>query len=329
MIGTPTDRPSPGLVLTAGYGTRLRPLTALRAKPAVPVAGVPLIRRILTWLAAQGVRDLVLNLHHRPETITAEVGDGAGLGLRVRYSWEQVVLGTAGGPRHALPLVDAARFWIVNGDTLTDVDLSPIARQHAQSDALVTMALVSNPRPDKYGGVRVEGGWVTGFTAPGTPGPSYHFIGVQLAEADVFATLADHEPAESVSGVYRALLAGPARRLGAFVCDASFHDIGTPADYLRTSLALAAGGTAPTGPFVGARSRVAPGARLTRTIVWDDVTIDGGVTLTDCIVGDGVRLPAGLTLERRVIVPAGCVEPRPGDEIAGDLLIAPLEEDGP
>jgi NDP-sugar pyrophosphorylase family protein len=318
-----TDRPWPGLVLTAGLGTRLRPLTAQRAKPAVPVAGVPLVRRILSWLGGQGLRDVVLNLHHRPETITAEVGDGAGLGLRVRYSWERlVVLGTAGGPRHALPLLESDRFWIVNGDTLTDVDLAPIARQHERSGALVTMALVPNPRPERYGGVQVDGGWVTGFTAPGAGGPpSFHFIGVQLADARVFADLADGVPAESVSGVYRALLAGPARRLGAFVCDASFHDIGTPADYLRTSLALATDGPA---SLTGARSRIAPDARLTRTIVWDDVTLEAGVTLTDCVVGDRVRLPAGLALERRVVVPAGSVEPEPADEVRGDLLVAPL-----
>ena len=346
MIGAQTDRPSPGsgrpqlaetraLVLTAGHGTRLRPLTALRAKPAVPVAGQPLIRRILTRLAAQGLCDLVLNLHHRPETITAAVGDGAGLGLRVRYSWEQPVLGTAGGPRHALPLLDTDRFWIVNGDTLTDVDLAAIERQHVRSGALVTMALVPNPRPDKYGGVLLDGGWVTGFTAPGAGTSAYHFIGVQLAESRVFADLPDNTPAESVSGVYRALLAGPARRIGAFVSEASFRDIGTPADYLRTSLALSGAGQAAPGlaaaaRLVGARSRVSPGARLTRTVVWDDVTIDEGVTLTDCVVGDGVRLAAGLTLARRVVVPAGCVEPRATDEVAGDLLIAPLgEEDGP
>ena len=76
------------LVLTAGLGTRLRPLTDVRAKPAIPVAGVPMIRRIAGWLVSQGVDDLVLNLHHRPETLTAVLGDGRDLGARVRYSWE-------------------------------------------------------------------------------------------------------------------------------------------------------------------------------------------------------------------------------------------------
>jgi NDP-sugar pyrophosphorylase family protein len=89
--------PSTALVLAAGLGTRLRPLTLARAKPALPVAGPSLIERIVRWLAGHGVTDLIVNLHYRPETITARLGDGTGLGTRVRYSWEQPVLGSAGG----------------------------------------------------------------------------------------------------------------------------------------------------------------------------------------------------------------------------------------
>ena len=121
MTATPTRH---ALVLTAGLGTRLRPLTDVRAKPAMPVAGEPMIRRIISWLVSQGADDLVLNLHHRPETITAVVGDGRDLGARVRYSWEYPrILGSAGGPRLARPIIGdngAGTFLIINGDTLTD-----------------------------------------------------------------------------------------------------------------------------------------------------------------------------------------------------------------
>ena len=89
----------PALVLTAGLATRLRPLSLVRAKAALPVAGQPLVVRILRWLRAGGVTDVVLNLHHLPETLTRIVGDGQDLGVRVRYSWETPVLGSAGGPQ--------------------------------------------------------------------------------------------------------------------------------------------------------------------------------------------------------------------------------------
>src|SRR6266540_3588892 len=93
------------LVLAAGLGTRLHPLTLARAKAAAPVDGEPLARRTIRSLVAQGFADLVVNLHNKPETITAAVGDGSDLAARVRYSWESPVLGSAGGPRHALPLL--------------------------------------------------------------------------------------------------------------------------------------------------------------------------------------------------------------------------------
>jgi NDP-sugar pyrophosphorylase family protein len=225
----------PALVLAAGLATRLRPLSFVRAKAALPVAGVPLVRRVLAWLAAHDVRDVVVNLHHLPETITSVVGDGSADGTRVRYSWEDPVLGSAGGPRHALPLIEGDRFAIVNGDTLTDVDLPAMVVAHERSRALVTMALVPNPRPDRYGGVLVDGGRVTGFTRRGVADPSFHFVGVQIAERAAFERLADGAPAESVGSLYPKLIGERAGSVAAFVTDASFDDIGTPADYFETS----------------------------------------------------------------------------------------------
>src|SRR5436190_23809282 len=98
----------PALVLSAGLGTRLHPLTLARAKPAIPLAGRPMIHRIVQWLVRNEVTDIVVNLHHLPATITRVLGDGSDLGAAVRYSWEQPrVLGSAGGPRQALAILGA------------------------------------------------------------------------------------------------------------------------------------------------------------------------------------------------------------------------------
>lgn len=228
-----------GLVLAAGLGTRLRPLTLDRAKPSMPIGGIPIIRRIITWLAREGVRDLVVNLHHCPATITAVVGDGSDMGARVRYSWEQPdVLGSAGGPRRALPIIGAPAFFIVNGDTLTDLAIAPLAAAHESSGARVTMALVRNREPERYGGVRIdEGGRMLGFVPRGSTAPSYHFIGVQAARADVFADLADGVPA-NVHGVYEQLIASNPGSIRGYVCEAAFWDIGTPDDYAATDAAF-------------------------------------------------------------------------------------------
>lgn len=296
------------LVLTAGLGTRLRPLTLARAKAAVPVDGEPLAARVIRWLAASGVRDLVLNLHHRPESITRVIGDGSSLNVRVRYSWESPVLGSAGGPRHALPLLvdgvaPGAPVLLVNGDTLTDVDLEGLASEHGRSGALVTMAVIPNPRPDKYGGVVVDAdGIVTGFARRGAGIESFHFIGVQAAEARVFAPLEDNVVSESVLGIYPVLMKSSPGSVRAFVTDASFHDIGTPADLLATSLALAAAAGRPDAPRHGHGARIDPAARVERSLLWDDVTVESGAELRNCIVADGVAIEAHEQFENKAIV---------------------------
>lgn len=313
------------LVLTAGLGTRLRPLTHVRAKAAVPVNGEPLARRVARWLAAQGFDEQVFNLHHHPASVAACLGDGSELGIRLRYSWEPQILGSAGGPRHAMPLLTDGgrhRFLIVNGDTLTDVDVDALLRRHDESGALVTMALIPNPAPDKYGGVSLtEDGYVAAFTRRGAVPTSYHFIGVQVAEARAFAALDDGVPHESVNALYPALMRAAPRSVAAYVSEASFMDIGTAGDCLATSLALAG----KEGPqLVSPGARIAPSAVLERTAVWDDVEIEPGARLTECILGDGVRIPEGLVLTRCAVVPAGAHVPAAGERIQHGLLIRPL-----
>jgi NDP-sugar pyrophosphorylase family protein len=325
--GPGTRVPLRGLVLAAGLGTRLQPLTEARAKAAAPVDGEPLARRAIRWLVGHGVRDLVVNLHHKPESIAAAVGDGSDLGARVRYSWESPILGSAGGPRHALPLIfdrpsplrgsggTDRTFLIVNGDTLTDVDLPRMIEEHRRSGAMVTMALIPNPRPDKYGGVLLDADHtVTAFTRRGNPQPSFHFIGPQVVEAAVFEPLEDGVRAETVMGIYPALMASRPGSVRGFVSDAAFQDIGTPADLLQTSLDLAAADGRVDRPRWGRNARVAASARVTRSVLWDDVTIGAGATVTECVVADGVHIPEGAVFTRCAIVRG-----------SGDLQIVKLD----
>jgi NDP-sugar pyrophosphorylase family protein len=231
------------LVLTAGLGTRLRPLTAERAKPAIPVAGVPIIRRIVRWLTAQGVADVVVNLHYLPHTITAVLGDGSDLGAHVRYSWEQpLLLGSAGGPRLALDIIGDDTFLIVNGDTLTDLRLAPLIDAHRASGALVTLTLTPNRQPDTFGGVLLDpGGAVTGFVPRGPAAVgSYHFFSTQVARADVFGGLERGRAASSVGGVYDHLIAAQPGSIRGYLTDAAYWHIETVDEYERTSADIAA-----------------------------------------------------------------------------------------
>jgi NDP-sugar pyrophosphorylase family protein len=317
----------PALVLTAGLATRLRPLSLVRAKAALPVGQQPLIRRILKQLAAAGVEDVVLNLHHLPHTITGVIGDGADLKLRVRYSWENPVLGSAGGPRRALPLLAStssgasSTFLILNGDTLTDVNLLDVVDAHRRSGALVTMAVVPNTEPDKYGGAVVDAdGAITGFVRRGSSTPSWHVIGVQVAEAEAFADVPDNVPYETVMTLYPALIAARPGSVRAFRCRAEFFDIGTPSDYLATSLLLAEREQESTR---GSNVEIHPSARVERSILWDDVTVEEGAMLKECVVADGVRVP-GDTSWHGVSLRVASGELAAGERRFEDLAIASL-----
>jgi NDP-sugar pyrophosphorylase family protein len=315
------------MVLTAGLGTRLDPLTRLIAKPAVPIAGRTLIERALDWLRHQGVSDVVLNLHHHPASITSVVGDGRQLGLQVRYSWENPILGSAGGPRRALPLLGADTFLIVNGDTLCDVDLAPMIDAHARNRAAVTMAVVPNPAPDHYNGIVVDGSHrVTSFAPKGAAAPTWHFVGIQIVSAGILAPLPDGVPAETVAGLYRDHVAEGDSHIFAWPVSNRFVDVGTPRDYLQTALALSDGSRSPfaTSVVEGDAGLIDPTATIARSVVWPQVRIGAGVVLEDCIVTSRIDVPPKFNRRHSMLLPASVVREHEDVERAGDIAIFPL-----
>jgi len=286
----------PAVVLAAGLGTRLQPLSSVRAKPALPVAGVPLIIRTLESLRAAGVRRVVINLHACPATITRLVGDGSQLDLEVRYSWERDVLGSAGGPARAMPLLAADRFLIINGDMITNVDLRALAARHVEANALVTMAVIDGLAG--YNGVIAdERGIVSGFGA--APG-AHHFIGVQAVNASVFAGVNPAVKSETVHGIYPRLIASRPEAIRVFHSPAEYFDIGSLRDYLETASTIAERERRALDR--GVDCKVASGATLVDTILWDRVRIGSGATLTKCIVADDVVVPAGAQYSHSALV---------------------------
>jgi len=255
------------------------------------MAGLTLVERVLGWLRREGIDDVVLNLHHLPETITSVVGDGHAMGLRVRYSWERVLLGSAGGPKQALTLWPGLTgpCLIVNGDTLTNLSLAPMLKAHRASGASVTMAVVRNARPDHYNGIRADASFnVTGFVPKGHTEPTWHFVGVQVVDPAVFEGVPLGEPAETVAGVYRELVTTVPGAVKIWPVDAPFLDVGTPADYLDAVFSLAG-----EDVVIEEGGVVAPSARLQRCVVWPGAHVGPGTVLTDCVV-----LPTGEIVNR-------------------------------
>jgi len=314
----------PTLVLAAGLGTRLDPLTRLVSKAALPLAGRTLIERVLDWLARERVQDVVINLHHRPETIAAVVGDGTHLGLRVRYSWEPVILGSAGGPRHALPLMDGETLLVVNAEPLCDFPIEPLVGAHRNSGADVTLAVVPNPAPDVFNGLVADDAGVVGEVVPkGQAAGTWHFVGVQVAEARVFAGLPDNVPAETFAGIYREMMGTGNGRIRIHPVESAPIHVGTPREYLEAAITV--GHTCCSDAVIEPGAiEVSPSARIRRTVVWAGASIGPDADLSDCIVTSGVDLPRGFGARHVVVVPAGVAGPADRVERRAGVALFPL-----
>ena len=144
------------MILAAGFGKRLRPLTDTTPKPLLPVGGKPLIEWNLLLLRRHGITEVTINLHHLGDQIEKALGDGSRLDMSVSYSRERTILGTGGGLKQAEPYFAGESFLVLNGDTLLDVDLSALVDSHLQHRALATMVLRDDPEVESWGPVEVN-----------------------------------------------------------------------------------------------------------------------------------------------------------------------------
>jgi NDP-sugar pyrophosphorylase family protein len=224
------------MVLAAGQGTRLRPLTDQVPKALVPVAGRPMIEYPLLLLRHYGIRDIVINLHHLGEQIESRLGDGAQLGLQITYSREPELLDTGGGLLKAKPFLQDGTFVLINTDVLIDLPLSEVVTFHQKKAAAVTLVLRPDPLADQYGSMEIDGdGRIRRFLdtrmAPALPGPSatLMFTGVQVLEPTIFDYM------DSASGIpkfsttkdtYPRMLVANERLFG-FRFEGFWQDLGT------------------------------------------------------------------------------------------------------
>jgi NDP-sugar pyrophosphorylase family protein len=144
------------MILAAGEGTRLRPLTLTMPKAMVPVAGRPLIEHTLTWLKSHGVAEVGINLHYLGSRIVDCLGDGSRFGLKIVYSHEEALLGTAGGTKRLEAFFAGDRFVLIYGDILTDLDLDEMVEHHVKAGAVATIVLFAAPNPHEVGIVETD-----------------------------------------------------------------------------------------------------------------------------------------------------------------------------
>jgi mannose-1-phosphate guanylyltransferase len=306
------------VILVGGEGTRLRPLTATVPKPVVPLVDRPFIVHMLDWLRGHGVDDVIMSCGFLATSVHNVLGDGSQLGLRLRFVEEPEPRGTAGALKYAEDLLDE-RFLMLNGDVLTDIDLTAQLAQHDATGAIGTLALVPVEDPTAYGLVPLnEDGSVREFVEK----PAADQIDTNLVSAGAYAlerSVLDLIPAGRNVSIEREIwprLVGDG--LYGFAADAYWLDIGTPERYLQGTFDILEGNvrTAVTerlGPdFLDvaedarADGRIVPPALVERGCV-----IDAGARIGSLVVlGEGVTVGAGSKIERSVVLNGSEIGPR-------------------
>ncbi len=302
------------LILTGGEGTRLRPLTSTIPKPVVPLAGRPFIAYMLTWLRDHGVEEAILACGFMASDVRAVLGDGAALGMRLRYVEEPEPLGTGGALKYAEDLLQD-RFLMLNGDVLTDIDISAQLEQHKRTGARATLALVAVEDPSAYGLVRLTKDraveeFVEKPSSSSSAGPNLINAGVYALEREVLEEIA---PAGTPSSIERDVFPRLVGQ-GLFGHPASGYwlDIGTPERYLQGTFDLLDGSIRPQTPLatgedhtlLDASAVIAPGATVgPYAVLGPGVTVAEDASVERAVVLDGASIGAGSTVSRAILAP--------------------------
>lgn len=221
------------MVLAAGHGRRLAPLTDTLPKPLMPVGGRPLLEHVLTFLRAGGIEEVVINLHHLGARIEEAIGDGRAHGLAVRYSHEPVIRDTGGGIKQAEPLLAGEPFVVANGDSLLDLPLADVLAFHRARGGVATIVVRSDPDAARYGLVELDAHdrlrRIVGLPASAVDVPlrPFMFPGLHVFEPEVFAWM-DAGQAFSVTRVTYPRLIAAGRAVYGYATGVRWLTIDTP-----------------------------------------------------------------------------------------------------
>lgn len=239
------------MLLAAGRGERLRPLTDVVPKPLIPVGGRPMVAHVLALLASHGITRVHLNGHHLKEQLPAALGDGSAFGVSITHHPEGELLGTGGGllnARRENPELAAGPFVMINADVLCDVDLSAVIAQHLETGALATLVLRRDPAQEAYGVLAYDDAFRIRRFLEVDAGPAPHermFTGVQVLSPGIFRLMPEGG-AFPITDCYKAAVAG-GYPVYAFDHSGYWNDLGTPERLLQAEADIAAGRFVPAG----------------------------------------------------------------------------------
>ncbi len=328
------------LILAAGFGTRLWPLTEDRTKAAIPFLNRPLINYSVEYLASHGIRDIIINLHHQPESITGALRDGSELGVKIDYSLEEEILGTSGALDRLREQLSNDDFAVINGKIVTDIDLSEAIEAHRRERAIATLVLKENTALEHFSIVEVDQrGWITrfaGFPEPASEAlaetaaiartarpetPPLLFTGIQVLSPRIFEYVPRSGYSHSTVHVYpRAIEAG--EPVIANLAKGNWYEMSTLARYFEASLLLMR--KERRSFLTGEHCSIEEGAVVEDSVLWDHVAVERGAVVKQSVLASGVRIPQDALVERAVVVRRNAVRELERGEIVGDNLIVPF-----
>jgi mannose-1-phosphate guanylyltransferase len=299
---TSASGPTRAMIMAAGLGTRLYPLTRTTPKPMVPVVNRPVMEHMLALLVRHGVTEVAANLHYYPDDIRSYFGDGSGFGVRLHFNYEVELLGTAGGVGAFRGLLADGTFLVMSGDGLTGVDLTAFLAAHRSSGGIASLAVKRVADTTQYGVVVADdAGRVTGFQEKPAPAEALSDVantGIYAFEPAIFDYIPEGEFVDWAKDVFPALLEDD-RPFHRWRLDGYWNDVGDLEQYRNGNVdALTGcvdvripGAQVSQGVWAGAGTHIHPDAQVTGPV----------------LIGDGCRVEAGARLTGPLIVGDGCV----------------------
>lgn len=326
------------MVLAAGVGSRLEPLTTQLPKPIVPVANIPVMEHLLNLLAKHGFNDICANLHYMPEKLTEYFGDGKKFGVNITFRTEEKLSGDAGGVRACREFLQDGTFIVIMGDLIADTDLTAVIKEHKEKKALASIAIKEMDDVSRFGVVVTdEDGFITGFQEkPSNEEALSKFIstGIYVLEPEIF----DHIPATGEYGfgrqLFPTLVAKKLPVLGVKI-EGYWSDVGCVEKYREANFDALSGSVKVDLPgkkeqrgnatvWVGENSRIEDGAKFDgltllgrnckiaagatfsgNVVLGDNVTVESGAQIVDSIVWSGSTVGANASVKNSVIG-SGC-----------------------
>ena len=318
------------MVLSAGYGTRLWPLTEDRTKPAIPILGKPLVGYVAQYLVQYGLNEIVVNLHHRPESVRAALGDGSAFGVKLTYVEEPVILGTSGALDNARDLFIDDTFVVVNGKIITDVDLRAAFETHRKTQALATLILMENRKRERFSVVETRDGLVTGFGGMPEKDQAHTplmFTGIQIFEPRIFDYIPRGVFSHSTTDVFpQAITKG--ERIAAHVAVGKWRELSTLERYLDISIEMLR--EKDQRFSFGRNNHISADAKIADSVLWDNVEVAEGAQVKRAVLADNVRISANEVISNAVVVPRTLIEGKtPPDKalrgiVQGENFVVPL-----